>query len=140
MLTLHPMKEIRIVVEGEHLKLVTNLLDRVGATGYTIINNVSGKGHHGFHEGHLLFDDTSSQVIIFTVVPEERIEPILAGLGPLFHKHSGAMFVSEGQEPVSVRLHRLQCEIRIQVKPEECADRESDRCGEDNFAEACPIR
>jgi nitrogen regulatory protein PII len=82
MLTLHPMKEIRIVVEGEHLKLVTNLLDRVGATGYTIINNVSGKGHHGFHEGHLLFDDTSSQVIIFTVVPEERIEPILAGTGP----------------------------------------------------------
>lgn len=95
MLTLHPMKEIRIVVEGEHLKLVTNLLDRVGATGYTIINNVSGKGHHGFHEGHLLFDDTSSQVIVFTVVPEERIEPILAGLGPLFHKHSGAMFVSD---------------------------------------------
>ena len=95
MLTLHPMKEIRIVVEGEHLKIVTSLLDRVGATGYTIINNVSGKGHHGFHEGHLLFDDTSSQVIVFTVVPEERIEPILAGLGPVFQKHSGAMFVSD---------------------------------------------
>ncbi len=95
MLTLHPMKEIRIVIEGEHLKIVTGLLDRVGATGYTIINNVSGKGHHGFHEGHLLFDDTSSQVIVFTVVPEERIEPILAGLGPVFHKHSGAMFVSD---------------------------------------------
>ena len=74
---------------------MTSLLDRVGATGYTIINNVSGKGHHGFHEGHLLFDDTSSQVIVFTVVPEERIEPILAGLGPVFHKHSGAMFVSD---------------------------------------------
>ena len=78
-LTLHPMKEIRIVVQGEHLKFVTDLLDRVGATGYTIINNVSGKGHHGFHEGHLLFNDTSSQVIVFTVVPEERVEPILAG-------------------------------------------------------------
>jgi nitrogen regulatory protein PII len=36
-LTLHPMKEIRIVVQGEHLKFVTDLLDRVGATGYTII-------------------------------------------------------------------------------------------------------
>ena len=80
MLTLHPMKEIRIVIEGEHLKIVTSPLDRVGATAHTIINNVSGR-HHGFHEGHLLFDDTSSQVIVFTVVPEERIEPILAGLG-----------------------------------------------------------
>ncbi|CUS33326.1 Nitrogen regulatory protein P-II [Candidatus Nitrospira nitrosa] len=89
------MKEIKIVVQGEQLKFVTELLDRTGATGYTIINNVSGKGHDGFHEGHLVFDDTSSQVIVFTVVPDSKVEPILAGLGPLFHRHSGAMFVSD---------------------------------------------
>ncbi len=94
-LTLHPMKEIKIVVQGEHLKFVTEWLDRTGATGYTIINHVSGKGHHGFHEGHLLFNDTSSQVIVFTVVPDDKVEPILAGLGPLFNRHSGAMFVSD---------------------------------------------
>ncbi|MEP6600215.1 MAG: P-II family nitrogen regulator [Nitrospirota bacterium] len=94
-LTLHPMKEIKIVVQGEQLKFITDLLDGIGATGYTIIHNVSGKGHHGFHEGHLLFNDTSSQVIVFTVVPEDKVEPILAGLGPLFNKHSGAMFVSD---------------------------------------------
>ncbi|HET7059539.1 MAG TPA: P-II family nitrogen regulator, partial [Nitrospiraceae bacterium] len=102
-LTLHPMKEIKIVVQGEHLKFATDLLDRVGATGYTIINNVSGKGHHGFHEGHLLFNDTSSQVMVFTVVPEEKVEPILAGLGPLFNKHSGTMFVTD--TAVSRREH-----------------------------------
>lgn len=94
-LTLHPMKEIKIIVQGDQLKFVTELLDRTGATGYTIINNVSGKGHDGFHEGHLVFEDTSSQVIVFTVVPDGKVEPILAGLGPLFHRHSGAMFVSD---------------------------------------------
>ena len=94
-LTLHPMKEIKIVVQGEHVKIVTDLLDRVRATGYTMIHNVSGKGHHGFHEGHLMFNDVSSQVVVFTVVPEEKIEPILAGLSPLFNKHSGTMFVSD---------------------------------------------
>jgi nitrogen regulatory protein PII len=94
-LTLHPMKEIKIVVQGDQLKFVTELLDRTGATGYTIINNVSGKGHHGFHEGHLLFNDTSSQVMVFTVVPDSKVEPILAGLGPLFNRHSGAMFVTD---------------------------------------------
>lgn len=94
-LTLHPMKEIKIVVQGDQLKFVTELLDRTGATGYTIINNVSGKGHHGYHEGHLLFNDTSSQVIVFTVVPEDKVQPILAGLGPLFNRHSGAMFVTD---------------------------------------------
>ncbi|HJR75389.1 MAG TPA: P-II family nitrogen regulator [Nitrospiraceae bacterium] len=94
-LTLHPMKEIKIIVQGDQLRFVTELLDRTGATGYTIINNVSGKGHHGYHEGHLLFNDRSSQVIVFTVVPEEKVQPILAGLGPLFNRHSGAMFVSD---------------------------------------------
>ena len=98
------MKEIKIVVQGEHLKFVTDLLDRV-ATGYTIINSVSGKGHHGFHEGHPLFNDTSSQVIVFTVVPEDRVEPVLAGLGPLFNKHSGTMFVTD--VAVSRREHFL---------------------------------
>lgn len=94
-LHLHPMKEIKIIVQGDHVGYVTELLDRVKATGYTIIDNVSGKGHHGFHQGHLMFNDTSSQVVIFSVVPEEKVEPILAGLGPLFNKHSGAMFVSD---------------------------------------------
>ena len=94
-LRLHPMKEIKIVVQGDQLKFVTDLLDRTGATGYTIINNVSGKGHHGYHEGHLLFNDMSSQVVVFTVVPEVKVEPILAGLGPLFNRHSGAMFVTD---------------------------------------------
>ncbi len=94
-LILHPMKEIKIIIEGEHLKFVKDLLDKVKATGYTVISNISGKGHHGFHEGHLMFNDTSSQVMVFTVVPEEKVEPILAGLSPLFNRHSGSMFVSD---------------------------------------------
>lgn len=94
-LILHPMKEIKIIIEGEHQKFVSDLLDKVKATGYTVISNISGKGHHGFHEGHLMFNDTNSQVMIFTVVPEEKVEPILAGLGPLFNRHSGSMFVSD---------------------------------------------
>ena len=94
-LTLHPMKEIKIIIEGEHMAFVGDLLEKVGATGYTVINNISGKGHEGFHDGHLLFNDTASRVLVFTVVPEEMVEPILAGLSPLFNRHSGAMFVSD---------------------------------------------
>ena len=45
-LTLHPMKEIRVIVAGEQRAFVTDLLE-VQATGYTVIGNVSGKGHHG---------------------------------------------------------------------------------------------
>ena len=94
-LTLHPMKEIRVIVSGEHRAFVTELLDKVQATGYTIIGNVSGKGHHGHHEAHFMFSELESLVMIMTVVPEEKVDPILAGLRPLFDRHSGVMFVSD---------------------------------------------
>ena len=94
-LTLHPMKEIRVVVSGEHRAFVTELLDKVYATGYTIIGNVSGKGHHGVREAHFMFSEQESLVMIMTVVPEDKVEPILAGLRSLFDRHSGVMFVSD---------------------------------------------
>jgi nitrogen regulatory protein PII len=94
-LTLHPMKEIRVVVSGEHRAFVTELLDKVQATGYTVIGNISGKGHHGVREAHFMFTEQESLVMIMTVVPEEKVEPILAGLRPLFDRHSGVMFVAD---------------------------------------------
>lgn len=84
-----------MIVSGEHRAFVTDLLDEVNASGYTIIGNVSGKGHHGFHEAHFMFNELESLVMIMTVVPEDKVEPILAGLRPLFDRHSGAMFVSD---------------------------------------------
>lgn len=93
--TLHPMKEIRIIVAGEHRAFVTDLLDRVRATGYTIIGNISGKGHHGVREAHFMFSEQESLEIILTVVPEETIEPIFAGLRPLFERHSGFAYVAD---------------------------------------------
>ena len=94
-LTLHPMKEIRVIVSGEHRLFVTELLDKVEATGYTIIGNISGKGHHGVREAHFMFSEQESLVMIMAVVPEEKVEPVLAGLRPLFERHSGVMFVSD---------------------------------------------
>ena len=93
--TLHPIKEIRVIVSGEHRAFVTELLDRVEATGYTIIGNISGKGHHGVREAHFMFSEQESLEMIMTVVSEEKVEPMLAGLRPLFERHSGVMFVAD---------------------------------------------
>ena len=94
-LTLHPMKEIRVIIAGEHRAFVTDLLDRVNATGYTIIGNISGKGHHGVREAHFMFSEQESLEIIMTIVPEGKVEPILAGLLPLFERHSGITYVAD---------------------------------------------
>ena len=92
-LKLHPMKEIKIIIEGEHLHFITDVLDRIKASGYTIFNNLSGKGHSGFHEGHMMFNDTSSLQMVLTVVPEEKLDPILSGIKPFLERHSGSLFV-----------------------------------------------
>jgi nitrogen regulatory protein PII len=94
-LTLHPMKEIRIIIQGEHVKFAIDLLDGIKATGYTIFHNISGKGHHGFHTAHPMFNEMDSLVMLVTVVPQEKVEPILAGLKPLFDRYTGVMFVSD---------------------------------------------
>jgi nitrogen regulatory protein PII len=94
-LTLHQMKEIRIIIQGEHVKFATDLLDNVKATGYTIIHNISGKGHHGFYTAHPMFNDMDSLVMLMTVVPPDKVEPILAGLKPIFDRYTGVMFVSD---------------------------------------------
>ena len=75
-LTLHPMKEIRIIIQGEHLKFATDLLDNK-ATGYTIIHNISGKGHHGFHTAHPMFNEMDSIVMLMSVVAQIQAKEIV---------------------------------------------------------------
>lgn len=93
-LTLHPMKEIRIIIQGEHVKFATDLLDSIKAAGYTIIHNISGKGHHGFR-AHPMYNDMDSLVMLITVVTAEKVEPILAGMQPVFERYTGVMLVSD---------------------------------------------
>lgn len=94
-LVLHPMKEVRVIIQGEHQGFVIEILDTLNISGYTIIKNLSGKGHHGFHTAHPMFDETESLLMIMTVVPEEKVEPILSGLTPIFDRYMGVMFVSD---------------------------------------------
>lgn len=96
-LNLSPLKKLEIIVDGEHKGFVTDILDRAGVKGYTIVNNLSGKGSHGFHEGHLMFNEDDVLVMIIAAIPEDLVSPILEGLEPFFNEHSGVVFVSDIQ-------------------------------------------
>ncbi len=94
-LKLYPMKEVKIIVEGEHLSYVTDLLDSIGISGYTIVPNISGKGHHGLHVSNPMTNEMEGLVMLLTVTPEDKIDPILAGLNPIFEKYTGLILVSD---------------------------------------------
>ena len=59
-LNFSPLKKLEIIIEGEYLQFAGDLLDRMGVKGYTVVNNLSGKGSHGFHDGHLMFNEADS--------------------------------------------------------------------------------
>lgn len=96
-LNLSSLKKLEIILEGEHLEFATDLLDRAGVKGYTIVNQLSGKGSHGFYEGHVMFNEDDVLVMIITAVPEGLVEPILEGFTPFFNQHSGVIFISDIQ-------------------------------------------
>lgn len=91
------LKKLEIILEGEHREFATGLLDQAGVKGYTIINNLSGKGSHGFHEGHLMFNEDDVLIMIIAAVPPALVEPILEGFAPFYSKHSGVVFISDIQ-------------------------------------------
>lgn len=96
-LNFSPLKKLEIILEGAHQEFATDLLDRAGVSGYTIVNNLSGKGRHGFHEGHLMFNEEAVLIMIIAAVPEELVKPILEGYAPFFSEHTGVVFISDIQ-------------------------------------------
>jgi len=92
---LTPMARIEVVVDGEHVPTVRDLLLDAGATGYTALHGVSGLGHHGEHEGRLLFNDRNSLALLISVIPHDRVEPVVAGIRRLLDEQHGVVFVSE---------------------------------------------
>jgi len=93
-LNLYPIKKLEIILAGEHQVFVTDFLDRAGVKGYTIINNLSGKGRHGFHAGHVTFNEDDALIMVIAAVPNELVTPILEGLAPFYNENSGVVFVS----------------------------------------------
>ncbi len=89
------MIKIEVVVSGGEAPAVRDLIQSVGATGYTSLSGVSGLGHSGYRQGRLLFNQQATLELIITVVPESRVDALLAGLRPLLDASSGVMFVTE---------------------------------------------
>ena len=96
-LTLSALKKLEIIVDGEHMEFATDLLERAGVKGYTIVNNLSGRGSHGFHDGHVMFNEDDVLVMIIAAVPEDLVEPLMEGFAPFFAEQSGVVFISDIQ-------------------------------------------
>ena len=85
---LNTMKRLEIVLEREQLDAVCSVVCR-HATGYTVIPEVSGFGHHGLRDRDI--------VVLVTVVTRDHADPILDAVLPLLDHRSGVVLITDVQ-------------------------------------------
>lgn len=92
---LHKMRKIEIVVEAEDVKLVEDALRDAGLGGWTILRDVAGMGHGGFHQARTIFNDQTGLVMFVGVGPAEAITAATQRVGGIFRHKPGVLFVSD---------------------------------------------
>lgn len=89
-----PKKRIEIIVETPRSRAVTDMLERVGAKGYTVITGVTGRGARGVRDDDHL-TDVFRNTMILVVVGEELVETIVAETHRLLEHYAGIVLVSD---------------------------------------------
>lgn len=94
-LQLHRMRKIEIVVHAEDIGPVEDLLRAAGVGGWTMVRDVAGMGHDGFHQGRSIFNDLTGLVMFVGVAGTEVIDEVAIGLARLFESRPGVTFLSD---------------------------------------------
>lgn len=94
-LPLHRLRKIEIVVRAEDHQLVEELLVASGIGGWTMIRDVAGMGHGGFHQGKTIFNDQTGLVMYVGVAEGKVISDVARGLARLFETRAGVTFLSD---------------------------------------------
>ncbi|MFO0699194.1 MAG: hypothetical protein U0236_08200 [Nitrospira sp.] len=99
------MNNLIIVARDCMLSSLEELLCENGVTGYTIMNNVMGKGLHGRVYGTFLNPD--SNTIIFSVLASEQAEQVVSALKMLRAERKSAL---HDEDPIPLKVFLSPCE------------------------------
>lgn len=91
---LHRKKRVDIVVEASCVPRILEMIEATGAKGYTILHEVSGKGHRGVrNDSHLT--DVFRNVMIIVVATEATARKIISASQPLLEDYAGIVTMSD---------------------------------------------
>jgi len=89
------MTKVEVIVTGDDMPAVLDVLSAGGAVGYTVFSAVAGLGHAGLRQGRLHFNDRATLQMALTVVPADRAEQLVDALLALLADRPGVLFVSD---------------------------------------------
>lgn len=77
MVQTYPRKKIELIVESAYLSAMLTMIDASGATGYTVIRDLIGRGRHGERGREALGGNGNALIMVITT--EATAETILQG-------------------------------------------------------------
>lgn len=92
---LHAMRKIEIIVHAGDLKLVEPILQEAGIGGWTMIRDVAGMGHGGFHQARTIFNDETGLVMFVAVAAATPIGRAADAMATFFRDRAGVLFLSD---------------------------------------------
>ena len=91
---LHRKKKVEIVVEAACAPRIIDMIESVGATGYTVLRKVSGKGNRGVrNDAHLT--DVFQNVMIVVIAADDVARRIITESQPLLENYAGIVSMSD---------------------------------------------
>jgi nitrogen regulatory protein PII len=88
------MKKVEIIIEALEIENITSILESIGVSGYTIINDISGRGGRGNRLADELTDVFKNKYI-FTICEESKVSEIIESVRPILKKVGGICLVSD---------------------------------------------
>jgi nitrogen regulatory protein PII len=88
------MKRVEVVIDAIELSAVCVVLDQAGVSGYTVIREVTGKGHRGDRGGDDL-TGTLKNGYIFCACNEAQARAVVETVRPMLKRLSGVCLVTD---------------------------------------------
>jgi nitrogen regulatory protein PII len=86
--------KIEIIISSVKLEQVLEILDQIGVSGYTVIENTTGRGDRGFTDIDL--DKVFSDAYVMTVCTnQQQLDLLTEEITPLLKKVGGICLVTE---------------------------------------------
>jgi nitrogen regulatory protein PII len=90
------VKKIEIITNSLELQKILKILDHAGVSGYTIIEDVTGKGHRG-----RVINDLESHALtngyVMTICTEEQEHQLVEAIRPIIKKYGGVCIVTDAK-------------------------------------------